>query len=135
MTEHGISWIPMVLWKLDSRYAMLRRESPWVKRLPSEYIMKHVWFSTQPIDAPDRRGGGLVQMLRSYDGIEDRLCFATDYPHWDADEPNQVAAILPASWQEKICYGNARQFFGDRLAVNGASVSRPRSREEQQDAG
>ena len=107
IVEAGVSWIPWLLWSLDSHYKLLRLESPWVKRLPSEYIFEHVRITTQPLeDGPD--GRQLVELLQTVDGIEDLLCFASDYPHWDADDPYYVARKLPQKWLPKIFYENAR---------------------------
>jgi predicted TIM-barrel fold metal-dependent hydrolase len=109
--EHGFTWLPSVLWNLDGRYEVLRRESPWVKRLPSDYVREHVRFSTQPFDmTKDRKQ--LIGLLESYEGMEDLLCFASDYPHWDADEPSYLASRLPKAWLPKVFYENAAQFFG-----------------------
>jgi uncharacterized protein len=39
------------------------------------------------------------------------LCFSSDYPHWDADEPTFIGSILPVEWHEKIFYANARRLL------------------------
>jgi len=45
--------------------------------------------------------------------MDDRLMFATDYPHWDFDAPDSaVPAPLPPELQRKIMAGNARALYG-----------------------
>jgi predicted TIM-barrel fold metal-dependent hydrolase len=43
----------------------------------------------------------------------DRILFATDYPHWDSDDP-RFSLRLPMSQAERaqIVSGNARTLFG-----------------------
>jgi uncharacterized protein len=38
--------------------------------------------------------------------------YATDYPHWDFDDPDQTLRTLPAEWRESIRYGTAAELFG-----------------------
>jgi hypothetical protein len=110
MLECGINWAPWLFWALDTHINDLRRESPWVRRLPSEYFYDHVWLSTQPIE-PGDRPQDLRQLLESFGGLEDKLCFASDYPHWDSDEDDFVARHLPKEWLSKVFYENARRLF------------------------
>jgi predicted TIM-barrel fold metal-dependent hydrolase len=118
MLECGFNWAPWLFWGLDSHYAELRRESPWVKKAPSEYFYDHIWLSTQPIE-PGDRPQDMRELLESFDGLEDKLCFATDYPHWDSDEDDFVARHLPPAWVSKVLYENARKLF----KIKGASRS------------
>lgn len=111
LVEMGVAWIPWLLWSLDQRYHDLRRESSWVRRLPSEYFRDHVRVTTQPLEIP-ARPERLLDVLESYEGMEDLLCFATDYPHWDADNPLYVTRHLPESWLPKVMYSNAAGFYG-----------------------
>lgn len=109
--EAGVSWMPWLAWTLDQQYPRLRRESPWVRRLPSEYIRDHVRLTTQPFEVTPKRTQ-LVDALLSFDGIEDMLCFATDYPHWDTDEPFYIAAGIPDDWHDALFRTNAARLFG-----------------------
>jgi predicted TIM-barrel fold metal-dependent hydrolase len=117
--EHGIAWLPALMWRLDRNYEVLRLESPWVKKWPSEYIREHVVLNTQPLElGPDPED--LERVLTSVDGIEDMLCFATDYPHISFDDPNYVAKNLPAAWARKVMCDNACKFYSWTPPEEGA---------------
>lgn len=109
MVEATLAWVPWLLWSMDCGYKGLRRETPWLKRHPSEYFYRNVWMTTQPLDmAPS--DDDLVDLLRMFNGQE-KLCFASDYPHWDADDVQHVARRLPAAWHKSVFYGNAAKVF------------------------
>jgi uncharacterized protein len=108
--ETGVTWLPSLLWRMDTDWKALRSEVPWVKRLPSETVREHMRLTTQPLDDPDNRRK-LKQALELGDGLEDMLMFATDYPHWDFDRPDLVSRRLPASWREKVMRENARSLY------------------------
>ena len=38
--------------------------------------------------------------------------YATDYPHWDFDDPDQTLRTLPQEWRQPIRYGTAASRFG-----------------------
>ncbi len=111
MVEAGFGWAPPLAWRLDAHWAKLRAEVPHVRRPPSEYIREQVWFTTQPMEEPEPR----TQLLDTIGWIGwDRLLFATDYPHWDFDDP---ATALPLRLTET----QRRQFFaGNAFALYGA---------------
>jgi predicted TIM-barrel fold metal-dependent hydrolase len=110
LIEAGVAWIPAVLWRFDMDYRGLRRETPWLRRHPSEYFYDHVRITTQPLELAPRREQ-LIDLLRLVEA--DRvLCFSSDYPHWDTDEVDHVARHLPAEWHERVFRGNAIELFG-----------------------
>ncbi len=110
LIEGGSAWIPSLLWRFDTEYKGLRREVPWLKKLPSEYFSKHVWVTTQPLEIAPRKED-VVALLRSM-GLEDRLVYSSDYPHWDADEIDYLSSRLPAEWHERIFFDNACALYG-----------------------
>lgn len=110
--EHGLSWLPSLMWRLDDNYELLRRESPWIKRLPSEYIRDHIKLSTQPMEESGDVKGGAIQMLGAIEGIENMLCFSTDYPHPTDDEPGFVMRQFPKEWAPKVFCQNACDVYG-----------------------
>jgi uncharacterized protein len=111
LVEGGALWSASLRWRLDDAWKQLRDEVPELERLPSEYIRDHVWFDTQPIEEPDdpRHFSELLEQAE----LEDRLMFATDYPHWDFDTP---ASSLPRGLSDvqrhKIFAGNAVELYG-----------------------
>jgi uncharacterized protein len=110
IVETGVAWVPWLLWSLDRHYPILRRESPWVRKLPSEYFREHIKITTQPLEMspdPDQ----LMALLEAYGGIDDVLCFASDYPHWDADAPTFISRRVPPGWSKKVFYENALGAF------------------------
>ena len=105
--ECGIAWLPALLWRLDANFKALRKETPWLKRLPSEYARDHIRFTTQPLEQPANKAH-LRAFLDAIDG-ENTLLFASDYPHWDFDHPDQVG--IPKEWREKVFDKNIRQVY------------------------
>lgn len=108
IVEIGVAWLPWLIWSMDKHYETLRQESPWVKRLPSEYIRDHVLVTTQPIEVSPQRGQ-LVELMGTPGGLEDVLCFASDYPHFDADDPKYTVRRLDDAWGPKVFYGNSKK--------------------------
>jgi predicted TIM-barrel fold metal-dependent hydrolase len=110
LIESGFTWLPSLMWRLDKEWKGLRREVPWVKRLPSEYIRDHLRLTTQPIDAPP--DGQQLQQIVEQLGSDELLMFSTDYPHRHSDIPAQAfPAGLPAELERKIKSENARTFY------------------------
>lgn len=110
LVESGFSWLPPFMWRFDKEWKGLRREIPWTKRLPSEYIREHVRVALQPIDGPPDP----ERLLRLIDqlGSDDLLMFSTDYPHWHFDTPEEaVPSALPDGLRQKIMHGNALAFY------------------------
>jgi predicted TIM-barrel fold metal-dependent hydrolase len=108
--ETGVTWLPSFIWRMDANFKLLQRESSWVKRRPSEYFREHVKITTQPVETiPSRK---FKDLFDTYDFLEDVLCFSTDYPHWDTDDPMYIAKRLPKSWLPKVFYKNALAVYG-----------------------
>ena len=110
LTESGFSWMPSLAWRLDKIWNRLKSETPHLKMLPSEYIKRNIWFTTQPMDEPEKRKylGDIIEWIGW-----DRLIFATDYPHWDWDDPHWALPIRPSEDQRTLLFReNARTVWG-----------------------
>lgn len=126
--EYGVSWLPSAMWKLDDSYQLLKHESSWVKKWPSEYMHRHIKVSTQPIEESPDDSKGLTRLLQTVEGIEEMLCFSTDYPHSSMDEPDFLARQFPTRWLPKIFCENACSTYGwtppAQTAVREAALTR-----------
>jgi predicted TIM-barrel fold metal-dependent hydrolase len=111
LVESGFTWMPALMWRLDKEWKGLRREVPWVRRPPSEYIHEHMRLTTQPVDAPPDPIH-LAQVIDQL-GSDNLLMFSTDYPHNHSDQ-SEIAWLeeLPDPLRRNIMSENARAFFG-----------------------
>ena len=110
LIEGGIAWLPPLMWRLDHAWKKLREEVPYLKRLPSEYIREHFWLTTQPMDEPPK--SEYLQQLLVHLNVDEKLMFATDYPHWDFDAPDRtIPTNLGPGLRRKIMAENARTFY------------------------
>ena len=110
LIEGGFGWVPAFGWRMDAHWSRMRAEVPQVKHPPSEYLRRHCWFTTQPMEEPENP----AHLLDIIDWIgPERLMFSTDYPHWDFDDPKWVLKVrLPQTTREAIFRGNARALYG-----------------------
>jgi predicted TIM-barrel fold metal-dependent hydrolase len=109
LVEGGFTWLPALGWRLDKLWERMRSEVPSVKRPPSEYIRENCWFSTQPMEAVSN-----PQELRDvFDWVGwDRLCYSSDYPHWDFDDPRYAFPFPMTAEQKQLIFSqNARKLF------------------------
>lgn len=110
LIESGFTWLPSLMWRFDKDWKGLRKDAPWVDRLPSEIIREHVRLTTQPVDAPSN-SEQLLQIIEEI-GSEELLLFSTDYPHWHFDELKGALPVeLPRELEKKILRENAQNFY------------------------
>lgn len=104
MVEHAFTWVLPLMWRLDAVWAARRGDVPQVRRKPSEYILDHLFFSTQPLDHPEDK----LELTRAMEMMQaDRiLLFSTDYPHWTFDDPRWVVKHIPERMREQIMHRN-----------------------------
>jgi predicted TIM-barrel fold metal-dependent hydrolase len=109
IVEGGFGWLPALTWRLDKLFERNRSEVPHLKRRPSECIREHIWVTSQPMEEPDNR-------RHLFDTLEwigwDRILFASDYPHWDFDDPFRTfPAGTPRERFEQVLTRNARSVY------------------------
>jgi len=79
-------------------------------KLPRRNHHDHFWLSTQPMEEPPKREY-FEQLLEQMD-MNDKLMFATDYPHWDFDAPDRaLPGFLAPDLRKKILSDNARNLY------------------------
>ncbi len=107
--EAGLAWIPFLMQRLDHEYMMRPSECPSLKKKPSEY-MRDMYYSTQPIEIQDMEA--MKVTFRMMDA-ENRLLYASDYPHWDFDLPSTIYDLpfLSERAKHNILGGTAARLF------------------------
>jgi predicted TIM-barrel fold metal-dependent hydrolase len=110
LIESGFAWLAPFLWRFDKAWRGLRREIPWVRRPPSEYIAEHVRIALQPIDGPLDQDS----LARVIGGLEPPglLMFSTDYPHKHCEEGlDAVPAGLSGEARAALLATNAQAHY------------------------
>jgi predicted TIM-barrel fold metal-dependent hydrolase len=110
--EAGFAWLPALAWRLDRVWQRNRSEVPSIERPPSEQIRQQVWLTSQPMEEPEIRShlADVVDWLGA-----DRIMFASDYPHWDFDDPHEaLKGIRDPEIRQKIRFDNAATLFAVR---------------------
>ncbi len=106
--ENGFGWLPSLVWRLEHSWTLLKDEVQHLKQEPAEYVREHLYLTTQPVEEP-HKPAYFLQLVEQYGDMIDHLLFASDYPHWDADDPDfALPGYLPAKTRRKIQFENAR---------------------------
>jgi uncharacterized protein len=117
LAETGIGWLPYILERMDDTYdKFIDAPAFWnsqgglaLKMPPSAYFKRQIWATFQTDIAGMR--------LRDVVG-EDRIMWASDYPHADSTWPDSQKAIehnfkdVPPAARRRILCDNARQLYG-----------------------
>jgi predicted TIM-barrel fold metal-dependent hydrolase len=106
--ESGCGWLPYWLHRLDEHHEALPHFLPDLKLAPSEYFKRQCWIATEGDEAD------LLGVLR-YVG-DDRVVWASDYPHFDCKLPGMLEwrkrTELSETVLEKVLWKNAVTLYG-----------------------
>ncbi len=108
--EHDVFWVPGLMWHMDADWKALRDYTPWVKRLPSEYLREHIRFGSQPMLQPPTEAD--LRTFLDWLHADEVLVFASDYPHWDWDEPSGFLPGIDKTLRTRIMAENAAELYG-----------------------
>lgn len=107
--EGGFSWAPALAWRMDHHFETFRAEVPHLRMKPSEYMRRHFWWATQPMEEP--KNGRHIEDVIDWIGW-DRILYSSDYPHWDYDDPNFIFKFpLDRERRAAVFGGNARTLY------------------------
>jgi uncharacterized protein len=109
IAEGGVSWLPALMWRLDMEWKALRSEVPWLVKKPSEYLIDHIRFTTQPMERP-KNDKDLLEVLDMMNA-EHLLMFSSDYPHHERFSPEESLPSFSDEWEYKIKYDNAMRWY------------------------
>lgn len=119
--EAGCGWAPTWATRIEEHYE--RAPGDYKGGDPHGHISERAWLTCE-IDEP-----GLPGALEQ--GWEDRVMFASDYPHHDAVYPGAVKALkergLTSEREHKVLAKNALAFYGAPLTRILAQLNEERS--------
>jgi predicted TIM-barrel fold metal-dependent hydrolase len=109
--ESGLAWVPFLMQRLDDQYLMRPSEAPMLRRMPSEYMREHCWYTTQPMETSNMKA---LQLTMEMINAETQLLFASDWPHFDFDLPSAIYDLpfLTEIAKRNILGLNAARIFG-----------------------
>jgi len=110
-------------WRLDTTFPACRGETPWVKRMPTEYLAGHFRFASARHERPGFDAQGMADWARISDA-ETLLMFGSHYPHWTVMRPDELFPELPEPARDRMLAGNALDFYRDRIGAEAAAPSR-----------
>jgi predicted TIM-barrel fold metal-dependent hydrolase len=108
--ESGLAWVPFLMQRLDDQFLMRQSEAPLLKQLPSEYMRRNCWYTSQPMETTHPRA---VEVTLEMINAETQLLFSSDWPHYDFDLPATIYDLPFLSEQAKrnILGLNAARIF------------------------
>ncbi len=107
--ESGCGWLPYWLWRMDEHWEKTEgiEGEPVLSMTPSDYFRRQGWISCES-DEP------YVREVLDFIG-EDRLLFASDYPHpdhqWPETAEKMLAMGLPDRVKAKVLWDNPAAFY------------------------
>jgi len=110
LSEGGVSWVPMVIERLNRAYRFKEASTNWVDAdgHPVDSLRSSFWFTS--IEDPSA--------FQTLDLIgADRVMVETDYPHMDGTWPDTQDLIrrdvehLDPKFVRKVCYQNAADLY------------------------
>ncbi len=114
LSESGVSWVPMVIERLNRSYRQAESSHTWTANDPDpvDILRRSFWFTS--IEDP-----AAFQLLDRI-GV-DNVMVETDYPHADSSWPTSQAIFrrdlghLPLATVEKVMFRNASELYGHPL--------------------
>jgi predicted TIM-barrel fold metal-dependent hydrolase len=109
--ECGVGWVPYWMERMDEEWEKRGKiEAPLCKNKPSEYVKHGNWFFA--MEPEEETLPYVIQRIG-----EDKIVFASDYPHWDGIFPHVVSTIrgrkdISESAKAKVLGENAKRFYG-----------------------
>ena len=104
--EVGVTWLSLLLGRLDHYWPYLREEAPFLAPRPSERLRGRVFVTTHAFASAD--AATLRAAMQSI-GVE-QVMFGSDWPHFDAAAPADLRHLdLPEGDERRILGDTARE--------------------------
>jgi predicted TIM-barrel fold metal-dependent hydrolase len=109
--ECGVGWVPYWMERMDEEWEKRGKvEAPLCQHKPSEYIMQGNWFFA--MEPEEETLPYVIERIG-----DDKILFASDYPHWDGMFPYVTKTIrgrkdISDRAKDRILGENAKRFYG-----------------------
>ena len=109
--ECGVGWIPYWMERMDEEWEKRGKiEAPRCKNKPSDYVKRGNWFFA--MEPEEETLPYVIERIG-----DDKILFASDYPHWDGIFPHVVSTIrgrkdISEQSKAKVLGENAKRFYG-----------------------
>ncbi|HEY2812010.1 MAG TPA: amidohydrolase family protein [Acidimicrobiales bacterium] len=114
--EAGCGWAPYWVERIEEHHELAPND--FAGGDPRGTLHSRTWLT---FEVDERTLPAVLDL-----GWRDNVCFASDYPHYDAPFPGAVDAVrardLDASSVQKLLGANALAFYGERLRQRAKSV-------------
>ncbi|MDD9987358.1 MAG: amidohydrolase family protein [Spirochaetaceae bacterium] len=102
-------WAVSLMWQLDFDWKAIGDQTPWLKRLPSEYFREHIRVGTQPMHEPEVPEHLLPSLEMLHAG--ETLIFCSDFPHFDQNDPVTALPDISDHLRRRIFSDNALEML------------------------
>ncbi len=109
-SDGGAEQLTPFIWKLDTLWLGVRDQTPWVDRPPSEYLKDHVRLGFSRLDKPPGDSVPIVDWL-AQTGKEDVVMYASNYPFWWRNHPDDLYEGTTKEQTEKVRWRNAGEVY------------------------
>jgi predicted TIM-barrel fold metal-dependent hydrolase len=107
--DGGHSLLAPLIWRMDKDWRPTRRETPWIKQLPSTYLRGHVRFCADRFELPE--DPHIAEEWLELTNADELVLYASNYPYWDAFDPHAAFAGVLPHVRERILSRNARELY------------------------
>lgn len=109
--ECGVGWVPYWMERMDEEWEKRGKvEAPQCRHKPSEYIKQGNWFFA--MEPEEETLPYVIERIG-----DDKIVFASDYPHWDGMFPHVTSTIrarkdISDRAKARVLGENAKRFYG-----------------------
>lgn len=108
--EGGFAWVGPLISRMDRLNGRYGSDAWGDGTSAAQLVRDHVRFTTQPLENP--RSARELRLAFEHGQASEVLMFASDYPHWDYDDPSFTLRKLPPSDRERVACETALAFYG-----------------------
>lgn len=125
-TDGAFDLLNPIIWRFDKDWRPAHVEVPWVRELPSDYLLKHVRFCSNAFEGPPLTDDpDIYPRWLEVSRANELLMHASHYPFRHSIGPSQQA--LRQRLGPQVRGGTARSFYGlpARAATHAEGVEAP----------